>query len=148
MNISVNMQGVQALNKRVGLFNERLSNLGPAFASAAVAVLDDAQMQIRLGGDPPWAPKKRPNGLPLLVQKGSLKQSLQAGQPGAVEEIIGGIRVGTDIEYARTQQEGTDRAGARRNAVIPARPYLFRDPDALAVKIRQVFAAYIAGKTL
>lgn len=137
MKVSVSVSGVQALRKRVGLFRERMGNLRPAFARAAIEVLDDAQQQFNDGGDPPWAPKKHPNGLPLLVRKGTLKQSLQADAIGAVDDITGGVRVGTNVAYAPFQQKGT--------ATIPARPFLWRDDDALKQKIRQVFVAYIAG---
>jgi len=139
MKISVSASGLQTVRQRTVFYLGRLRNLAPAFSLAAVEVLDDAQMQFNNEGDPPWAPKKRDNGLPLLVRRGTLKQSLQADEGENIERIEGGIRVGTNVEYAAVQQFGS----SSRN--IPARPFLWRDGDALARKIRDVFARHLAS---
>ncbi len=142
MNISISLAGVQALRSKMAIFHERLSDLRPALARAGVEVLDDAQTQFSEQGNPPWLPKKHPNGMPLLVRKGSLKQSLQAGAQDAAVMVPGGIVLGTNLSYAPVQQYGSVHAH------IPARPYLWRDPDALGRKITAVFAAYVAGKSI
>ncbi len=148
MKISVSLDGVQALRSKIAAFHERLSDLRPALARGAVEVLDAAQTQFNEQGDPPWAPKKRPNGMPLLVRTGSLKESLQAGAQESAVTFPGGILVGTNIAYAPVQQYGSDHAGRGGNTVIPARPFLWRDPEELGHKIQAVFAAYIAGKAV
>ena len=144
MKIAISQTGLASVRAISTAFRGRMLDLRPGFARAATFVLDAAKTQINEEGDPPWAPKKKPNGLPLLVRKGALKESLQADFGEAITEIEGGIAVGTNLPYAPAQQFGTDKAGRNHDVHIPARPFLWRDPGEYSVKIRDIFADFIA----
>lgn len=157
MKISVRVTGGGSLRDRFALMQERVANLHPAFTQAAIEVLDAAKEEINEQGNPPWVPKKHPNGHPLLEKTGALKSSLSAAS--AVTDIPQGVKAGTNLFYARYQQEGTrsydrgsplsTREGPRRYAHggIPARPFLWAkaDRDSLTARIRDIFARRIMG---
>ena len=133
----------KALREKLASMQERLKRLDPAFMRAAIVVLKRAQDRIRSGGDGNWPPVKAPptnrRGLvqgSTLYRTGTLFRSLTVGGSGSLyETIANGVRVGTNVPYARYQQEGTRRG-------IPPRPFLLID-DETAGKVVKTFARYI-----
>lgn len=175
LKLFVRVTGQAQTSGKIASLMERMRNLGPAYLRSGVVALTSFQGHIREDG-PGWPPQASgPDGEvnqkgSLLYRTGALFRSLQLGGEGNVdEEIIGGIRVGTNLKtpdgqysIGRLMQEGTGpitpkhakllvfevnghKVFARATRGIPKRPFVYFDAQT-AEKIRGVFATYIMGQ--
>ncbi|MDB5069625.1 MAG: Phage virion morphosis family [Candidatus Eremiobacteraeota bacterium] len=156
--------GMDSLRARLSAMKAATQDMRPALLRAGIVVLKAAADRIDAGG-PGWPPNK--THTPLLHRTGRLLASLTLGGSGNVQQIDGDtIMVGTNVQYARWLQDGTNgsirarkqqriassmgAAGflvhtrAERSGGLPARPYLFMD-EQIADRITHIFAKYIMG---
>lgn len=128
------------LDPLAGLY-DRLGDLTPAMEGAGRLMLASAAKNFAAQGRPdkwrPLAPstvKRKGNGI-ILFETGRLMSSIGFSAGCA------GLSVSARVPYAAIQQDG-GRAGARLAAVIPARPFLFFQPED-ARAIGELIAGYL-----
>jgi phage gpG-like protein len=155
--------GMAELRQRIEAMKARAADLKPGLTRAAMVVLRASKDAIKSGGGSrgQWAPNQ--TGTPLLFRSGRLINSLTIGAAGNILDLQdGSVTVGTNIPYARWNQQGTGIFGPSGQRIFPthakalawpghvvksiagspARPFLYLD-DAQSVRIRAVFADYI-----
>lgn len=108
-----------------GRFMKRQFETGGASAGKAWAPLDPAYMRWKV--DRGFAPD-------ILVRTGRLKRSLTERPFGVETFTRDGVTLGTDVEYAKFHQFGTD--------TIPARPMLRTNED-FEDEINDILARYV-----
>jgi phage gpG-like protein len=163
VNFDIQVVGMAELRQRIEAMKARAADLKPGLLRAGMVVLRAAKDHIKSGaGDEgPWPPNI--TGTPLLFRSGRLINSLTIGSPdGVLDMQDGSVTVGTNVPYARWNQEGTGIYGPTGQRIFPKtakalawdghvvrsikgtpkRRYLYID-DAQAVRIRAVFADYI-----
>lgn len=124
--MQISVSGMRELRAWAQAYTQRLRNLGPAFARAAVVVLTDAQGRIRENG-PGWAPTAESGFGTSLQRTGALFRSLTMGGSGSLfAEIAGGVRVGTNLmtpdgryNIGQLMQYGTGVYGPRGSPITP-----------------------------
>lgn len=167
MHFDVQAIGMAELRARIEAMKARAADPKPGLLRAGMVVLRAAKDHIKSGaGDEgPWPPNI--SGTPLLFKSGRLINSLTIGGPGSVMQLdSSSIEVGTNVPYARWNQEGTGIYGPSGQRIFPKnakalafdgpsgrifvrsiagikpRRFLYID-DAQAVRIRSVFSDYI-----
>lgn len=98
------------------------SDAGPLFRSLGVRLVDSTQQRFDSASSPtgePWRPSNRAKkqGAKTLRKSGNLLRSIT--HRASNDEVVWG----TNVVYAAIHQFG-GKAGRRRSATIPARPYL------------------------
>lgn len=130
----------------------RLDELHPAFLRAGAVALRAAQARIMDKNGGTWAPakvdpKNRKGQVigSLLFRTGHLFRSLSVGgEDSLVQDISGGIRVGTNLNnkgrpYPIYLQKGAPKIN------LPPRPFLFLD-ERTVNGIKEVFTNHVWGR--
>jgi phage gpG-like protein len=175
MELHVRLTGQQAVRDKLAALRSRLQNLHPALLRAGGVVLSAAQYRIRTNGDGQWPGTLETEKGSPLQRTGALLRSLTMGDAqNLMQEITGGIRVGTNLQtedghnVGLMMQYGTGIYGPTGNPITPKngkflvfevngktyfvksvkgsppRKFLFID-EPTAIKVRKEVAAYVAG---
>jgi phage virion morphogenesis protein len=120
--MSIEINGLDAVNERLKHIYDRTGNLRPALAEVGNVLKTEIEDSFERSASPfgqKWAPLKRPkkSGKPILIESGQLV--------GRWNVAIGAnsVKVGTNLPYAAVHQYGSKKTKGR-GSNIPARPYL------------------------
>lgn len=130
LRLTLSFFGETQLDRTLARFSDRARDARPAWEALAdrFGALERAQFASEgrySGGWAPLSPRygewkaEHYPGLPILELSGDLKASLTS-RPFGVEIIEPGfMAIGSDVDYGRWHQEGTDRMPRRRPVEFP-----------------------------
>jgi len=124
MQIKIEVNGIDEINKKLNRLKAKGSNMLPLFKVIGNSLKNTTENTFEHQADAfgnAWKPSKKKSGL-TLIQSGSLSQSFV---PFATKESV---TLGTNLVYAPIHQFG-GRAGRGKKSIIPARPFLPIDKD-------------------
>ena len=145
--ISINIDGIEDVEKKLIAMQLRSTNFAPVFAKAKLELSAASASNFALGGLPSggWAPLSpqyaawklaRFPGAPPMVRSGRLAASLSGGTTDSVFSATPTkMQIGTRLEYAKFHQYGTSK--------MPKRKIVF-EPMGFANSVGSSSASWIA----
>ncbi len=142
MQIVLEAKGTEEIESYLSMLSQRMRHLAPIHREIGNMILNTVEESFDNEASPfgsAWIPSKKKSGK-TLTDTGRLSSSFVVA---ADDE---GVTVGTNVVYAAIHHFG-GRAGRKKSAKIPARPFLPVDESGrLEQRLQEQIVAYLAEK--